>query len=68
MTEEDFKGAVHAVAGTLFAVMAAYNVMRWCATKHRRNAINVLIYLPLAPYEGYQVWRHWSRMGNAEPH
>lgn len=61
MTEEDFRGGVHAVAACLFAVMAAYNLFRWCTTWHRRNLVNVLLYAPLCGFELYQTWRHWSR-------
>ena len=59
MGEDDFKGGVHATLGTLLAVCAAYNLMRWCATKQRRNAVNAAIYGPLAVYEAYQTHYHW---------
>ena len=61
MTEEDFKGAVHATAASLCAVMAMYNAMRWCATGQRRNAVNVAVYAPLLLWEWREVRHHWSR-------
>ena len=61
MTEEDFKGAVHATAASLFAVMAAYNAMRLVSTRKTRNAVNVGIYVPLLVWEMTQVHHHWSR-------
>ena len=61
MTEEDFKGAVHATAASLFAVMAAYNAMRLVSTRERRNLVNVALYAPLLIWEWRQVRHHWSR-------
>ena len=40
MTEDDFKGGVHAVMGSILAVVAAYNAMCWCNTRSARHAIN----------------------------
>lgn len=59
MSEEDFKGATHAAAASLFAVMAAYNLMKFCATRERRNAVNVALYLPLTVWEWRQARYHW---------
>ena len=59
MTEEDFRGGVHFTAGALFAIMAAYNLMRLVSTESRRHAINVGINSPLVCFEAYQTWRHW---------
>ena len=62
MTEEGFRGGVHATMGALFAVMAAYNAMRLCSpTWTRRNAINVALYLPGAVYEFANAKHHWSK-------
>lgn len=67
MSEEDFKGGVHAGAGMLFAVMAAYSLMRWCSAKQPRNAVNVLVYTPLLIWEWRQAWYHWSRSSRCLP-
>ena len=60
MGEDTFRGGVHATAATLFAVMAAWNLMRLVATGRTRHAVNVAIYAPLWGFEVYQTWRHWS--------
>ena len=62
MSEDVFKGGVHAAMGALLVVMAAYNAMRLCGpTRARRNAVNVALYLPAAIYEMSQAKYHWSR-------
>ena len=62
MTEDDdFKGGVHAVAASLIAVMAAYNLMRLLSTRSPRHALNAGVYAPLWVFELYQVYRHWRR-------
>lgn len=61
VTEETFKGGVHATVGTLLAIMAAYNGMK-CAGSHKtRNVLNVLLYVPLCLYEFKQAKYHWGR-------
>ena len=59
MTENDFKGGVHAAMGGIVAFICAYNLMRWCTTRGTRHAVNVGIYAPLLAFEGYQTWLHW---------
>ena len=60
MTEEDFKGSVHAITLSLAAVMCAYNLMKWCSDGGTRYAVNGILYGSLLlPFEGYQTWRHW---------
>lgn len=59
MSEEAFRGLVHMLAVSLFAVMAAYNVMRWCDDHELRHLINALIYSPLWGFEIYQTFLHW---------
>ena len=59
MTEDTFKGAVHATAASLFAVMAAYNAMRLVSGYERRNLVNVALYAPLVIFEWRQVRHHW---------
>ena len=59
VTEDDFKGGVHAAMGGLVAIMCAYNLMRWCATHSTRHAVNFALYAPLWAFEGYQTWLHW---------
>lgn len=61
MHEDDFRGGVHAAAASLFAVMAAYNLMKLAATPTPRHAVNVALYAPLWGFELYQTWRHWQR-------
>ena len=58
--EADFKGWFHAGFGAVSAVACAYNLMRCCATSHRRNAMNTGLYLALAVYELDQARAHWS--------
>lgn len=60
VTEEDFRGGVHATVGTLVAVCAAYNAMRWVGTHARRHLVNALLYGSLWGYEVYQTHRHWG--------
>lgn len=61
MTEDTFKGGIHATMGTLAAVMLAYNAMRWCATRHKRNVVNIVIYAPLVLFEWHHVKAHLSK-------
>ena len=63
MTEDDFKGAIHAAMGGILAIMCGYNLMRLCATKRGRFKFNVGIYVPLMLFEGYQTWFHWCGTG-----
>ena len=60
MTEAGFKGGWHQAMALSFGVMAAYNLMRVCATHRRRNLINVLLYVPLCVHELRQARHHWS--------
>ena len=66
MTENDFKGGIHAVMGGILSVMCGYNLMRWCATGRARFKLNVSVYVPLMLFEGYQTWFHWSLGRNTE--
>ena len=61
MSEDTFKGWWHQAMALSFGVMAAYNAMRFCSTRQKRNAINVAIYVPLAIYEMRQAQHHWSK-------
>ena len=62
MSEESFKGGIHATMGALLVVMAAYNAMRLCGpTRTRRNMLNVAFYAPAAVYEFSQARHHWSQ-------
>ena len=60
MTDHDFKGGIHAAAASLFAVMAAYNLMCLLTTRAPRHAVNVSLYAPLWGFELYQTWYHWK--------
>ncbi len=59
VTENDFKGWVHAAMGGIAAAFCAYSLMRWCATRGTRHAVNAALYGPLWAFEGYQTWLHW---------
>ena len=61
-TESAFKGSVHAAMATGVGVLLAYNVMRWCTTRQRRNAINIAIYTPLLVFEWMNVKYHWRQV------
>lgn len=60
MTEDIFKGGVHATLASGLAVLAAYNAMRWLAAGRWRNGMNLLIYAPLLLLEWHQARRHWA--------
>lgn len=59
MTENDFKGWVHAAMASVVAVMGAYNLMCWLADRHRRHGINAAVYAPLWLFEIHQTRQHW---------
>lgn len=62
MTEEGFKGGIHATMGALLVVMAAYNALRCCSpARSRRHVANVALYLPGAVYEFWNAKHHWSQ-------
>lgn len=64
ISEQDFCGGVHATAASLFGIMGAWNVLRWCVTKRRRNLGNALLYGSLWGFEIYQTRCHWSSLGS----
>ena len=67
MTEETFKGAVHAGMATMLGVMLAYNLMRLCRDgERRRNVVNCCIYAPLLVHEWRQARHHWRREREAQ--
>ena len=57
---ERFCGGVHFIAGALFAVMAAHNLLRWYVEKRQRNLVNALIYGPLVLFEMHHTRSHWK--------
>lgn len=57
---EAFRGTVHYVAGSLFAIMAAWNLMVACEDKRGRHIANAIMYGAGACYEARQVFRHWT--------
>lgn len=61
MNEDTFKGWYHMGIGLLVGVAAIYNVMRLCATRERRNALNIALYTPLMMYEIHQAQHHWLK-------
>lgn len=61
MTEQTFKGGMHATMATMVGVLLAYNTMRWCSTRTRRNAVNIAIYAPLLLHEWRQTHYHWRQ-------
>lgn len=61
MTDPQFKGAVHATAASLLAVMAAYNLLRLATAPERKHVLNVCIYAPLCLFEWAQTYQHWKQ-------
>ena len=59
MTEEAFRGWWHYAIGVVFGATACYNLMRLSAGGGHRNAVNAVIFVTLAAYEGSNVRAHW---------
>lgn len=61
MTEDRFKGDWHIALAVVFGASAAYNLMRFAATRKGRNAVNAALYAGLALWEVHQAKHHWAR-------
>lgn len=59
--QEEVKGAVHAAAGTLALVMAAYNATAWCYRHQAHLGANAVIYAAVVGWEIRQTLRHLRR-------
>jgi hypothetical protein len=64
ITEEDYKGCIHALLGGVLSAILAYNLMKLSTTRKPRHALNVGIYGPLVFFEAYQTWWHWHGEGH----
>lgn len=62
---ERVKGGVHAMAGTVVAVMAVYNAVAWWYRRERHLGVNAMIYAAGFAFEVYQTSRHFYRPGAA---
>ncbi|MGH9347697.1 MAG: hypothetical protein ACRD26_10575 [Vicinamibacterales bacterium] len=58
---EPVKASVHAAAGTLLGVMAAYNGVAWCYRRERHLGWNAVIYVAALVWELRQTRRHFRR-------
>ncbi len=58
-SREIFKGAIHAAALTLAAVMGLYNSAAWVQRRQRHLAVNALVYAALVVFERQHVRHHW---------
>ena len=57
---EVLKGGVHAAAGVIAAVMAAYNIAACCFRRDRHLRINALVYTLAIGYEIKQTLHHFN--------
>jgi hypothetical protein len=59
VTQDQFKGAWHALLAGMFATTMAYNAMRLLETHHSRNLLNVGLYGSLSVWEWIQAVEHY---------
>ena len=59
-SRETFKGAIHAAALALAAVMGLYNSAAWMQRRKRHLAVNALVYAALVVFERQHVRHHWT--------
>jgi hypothetical protein len=57
---EVLKGGVHAAAGAIAAVMAAYNIAACCFRRDRHLRINAVVYTLAIGYELKQTLHHFN--------
>ncbi len=57
---EPLKAAVHALALSLVAVIASYNVAAWLQRRQRHLAVNSVIYLAMMVFEYEHVRHHMA--------
>ncbi len=60
-SQEAIKGAVHASAGAIAAVMAAYNLAACCFRRDRHLKINAVVYTLAVAWEVKQTLHHLER-------
>ena len=60
---EGVKCAVHAAAGILVGVCAAYNITAWCFRRDRHLRVNAIIYTLAAAWELKQTLHHLDALG-----
>jgi hypothetical protein len=58
---EGVKCAVHAAAGVLVGVCAAYNITAWCFRRDRHLRVNAIIYVMALAWEVKQTLHHLDR-------
>jgi hypothetical protein len=63
---EGVKCAVHAAAGILVGVCAAYNITAACFRRDRHLRINAVIYTLAAAWELKQTLRHLDALGGCD--
>jgi hypothetical protein len=64
--QEAIKGGVHAAAGALALVMAAYNAAAWCYRRQSHLGANAVIYSVVVAWELRQTLHHVGRSVCAE--
>lgn len=63
---EGVKCAVHAAAGLLVGVCAAYNITAACFRRDRHLRLNVIVYTIAAAWELKQTLHHLDAMGRCD--
>lgn len=63
---EEVKCAVHAAAGILVGVCAAYNIAAWCFRRDRHLRVNAIIYTLAAAWELKQTIHHLEAVGGCD--
>jgi hypothetical protein len=63
---EGVKCAVHAAAGILVGVCAAYNITAWCFRRDRHLRVNAIIYTLAAAWELKQTLHHLEAVGGCD--
>jgi hypothetical protein len=64
---EEFKGAVHALAGMMAVAMAAYNITAWHYRRQPHLGINSIIYSLAVAWEVKQTLHHLRPCAVIEP-
>ena len=63
---EGVKCAVHAAAGILVGVCAAYNITAWCFRRDRHLRLNAIIYTLATAWELKQTLHHLESVGGCD--
>ena len=66
-SHEGIKCAVHAAAGVLVGVCAAYNVMAACYRRDAHLKVNAVVYTLAVAWELKQTLHHLNRAAPCEP-